>query len=225
MMETKFNTGLRTKDVDTTRRTIVQAFTRYNVVDHDGDIGCKGMFQNSWNTKFSRIKHLLNHDPNRPLGKIEKMWEDDSYAYMKSRIGNHALGEDFLKMAESGLITEASYGFRGAKRQRTPGGKKLLEVDLWEISSLTAWGANQFSPLLSIDEAKSRLKALEGFCGRSRISEETGQMLELEMKSLRTFVSGTPATGSSLSPDSVQRILAEIQRQTNRMKNDPWLLL
>lgn len=196
---------LAIKDVDMGARTVVQAFTRYNVVDSDGDIGRKGMFNASWaDHNMSRIKHLLNHDTTKPIGKVEKMWEDEDYAYGKSKIGTHALGEDFIKMADSGLITEASYGYKVMKERKGKEANELLEVKLWEWSSLTAWGANQYTPIISLtkglnkaeqeDKVSSRIKALEKFCKNTTATDETIELLLLEIKQLQQLFIQTKDT-------------------------------
>jgi HK97 family phage prohead protease len=192
------------KDVDLSSRTVVQAYTRYNVVDSDGDIGRKGMFNKTWSENMSRIKHLLNHDTTKPLGKPEQLWEDTEYAYGKSKIGTHALGDDFIKMADSGLITEASYGYRTMKENKSKEGNELLEVKMWEWSSLTAWGANQYTPIISLtkglskieqaDKITTRIKALEKFCRNSTATDETIELLLLELKQLQQLFIDTKDT-------------------------------
>lgn len=182
------------KDVDTKGRQMIGAFTRYNVLDSDGDLGKKGMFSKTWKENFSRIKHLLNHDVNKPVGKISELWDDDNYAYYKSTVGTHALGDDVLKMAESGLLTEHSYGYQVTKNNSTKAGNELLEVKQWELSNLTGWGANEYSPLLSftkdsgnnnlVEKIQKRQKSLESFCRNATATDETIQLLLNEYKDL-----------------------------------------
>lgn len=160
------------KDVDKKGRQMIGAFTRYNVKDSDEDIGKKGMFTKTWSENFARIKHLLNHDITKPVGKIQKLWDDDDYAYYESKVGTHKLGDDVLDMAESGLLTEHSYGYNVIQSKDTKEGRELLELKQWELSNLTGWGANEYSPLISFTKEKAdyisklekRAKALETFC-------------------------------------------------------------
>lgn len=207
---------LAVKDVDMNSRTVVQAFTRYNVKDADGDIGRKGMFQKTWVENMSRVKHLLNHDTTKPLGKVEKMWEDNEYAYGQSKIGTHTLGDDFIKMAESGLITEASYGYQRTKENKIAEGNELLEVKLWEWSSLTAWGANQYTNIISLtkshtkteqsDKVASRIKSLEKFCRNTTASDETIELLLLEIKQLHQLfveINKEPEVKSTPEPEVI----------------------
>lgn len=182
------------KDVDKGSRTMIGAFTKYNVIDSDGDIGRKGMFNKTWKENFSRIKHLLNHDVTKPVGKVKRLWEDDEFAYYESTVGTHKLGEDVLDMAQSGLLTEHSYGYNVMEEQKTKAGNELIQVKQWEFSNLTGWGANQYSPLLSfskdadskslIQKLETRAKALESYCKSATASDETIELLLLEIKQL-----------------------------------------
>jgi len=220
------------KDVDMGSRTLVQAYTRYNVKDSDNDLGRKGMFDRTWSENFHRIKHLLNHDVTQPLGKIEKLWDDDEYAYYKSKIGTHNLGNDFLKMAESGLITEASYGYKVIREQKSAEGNNLLEVKLWEVSALTHWGANEYTPIVSLSKAmtkedreqkiKSRIKALEAFCRNTDATDDTIQLLLLEIKQLGQYLldatTTTPAAVKAPEPETGYKAEDLLQLNTTLLK-------
>jgi HK97 family phage prohead protease len=222
------------KDVDMNSRTIVQAYTKYDVVDSDNDRGRKGMFNKTWGENFSRIKHLLNHDTTKPLGKVEKMWDDNEYAYGQSKIGTHSLGEDFIKMADSGLITEASYGYKVIKEQKLKDGtNELLEVKMWEWSSLTAWGANQYTPIISLtkdltkaeqeDKIASRIKALERFCKTTTATDETIQLLLLELKQLQQlFIDNQKATEPDVTTQPETKddeLLSALKQYANNLKS------
>lgn len=190
-----FVAPIEIKDVDAGSKTIIQAYTKYNVVDADGDIGRKGMFTKTWSDNFSRIKWLQNHDVTKPLGKIEELYDDNDYAYFKAGVGSHFLGTDFIKMAESGLITEASYGYQTKRQNKTAEGNELLEVKLWEVSSLTHWGSNQHTQIVSlsksltkeeqVDKISNRIKSLEKFCRNTTATDETIELLLLEIKQLQ----------------------------------------
>ena len=185
------------KDINTNSRTIVAQFSSYGNVDADGDIATQGMFTKSINENFRRIKHLMNHDITEPLGVPVRIWDDADGAYIESKIGTHEDGNDFLEMATSGLISEHSFGYQVVKQESTAQGNRLLEVKLWEVSSLTAWGANPMTPLLSVvkgtlkgdvfEKVLQRQKKLEKFVKSATIKEETIELLLLEIKQLQSF--------------------------------------
>lgn len=188
------------KDVDAKKGIVTGYFSSFNVKDSDGDIIRPGAFKNSINEWFpkGRIKHLMNHNPSMPLGKLTALKEDDFGLYYESQIGTHTLGQDFIKMVESDLIKEHSIGFNVRNKKKSADGNELLDIILYEGSSLTAWGANEFTPMVgmkSATDAADRLKALEKFVKRSDASDETIELLLIEIKQLNQVIAdmtGTP---------------------------------
>ena len=185
-------------------------FSRFGNVDSDGDIIKAGAFtktvkEQGPNSAQPRIKHLMNHNPSMPLGKLLSLKEDSSGLVYESQVGSHALGQDFIKMVESGLITEHSIGYKTIKRnqlqdysgyQRNPskGMFEITEAKLFEGSSLTAWGANPLTPLtglknaVNIDNIISQQTAIEKFCKDSTATDETIEMLLLHSKQLSQYI-------------------------------------
>jgi len=104
------------KDVDSKKGEVSGYFSAFGMVDSDGDIMMPGAFKRSiqdWGPEAKgRVKHLLNHDPSQPLGKILELKEDGYGLFYRSQVGSHRLGQDFIKMVESDLIGEHSIGFR-----------------------------------------------------------------------------------------------------------------
>lgn len=200
------------KEVDKKSRVMIGAFTKYNVIDSDGDIGKKGMFNKTWSENFGRIKHLLNHDVTKPVGKVKRLWEDDEYAYYESQVGTHKGGEDVLDMAESGLLTEHSYGYNTVRQEKSKEGNLLLEVKQWEFSNLTGWGANQYTPILSfskeqdkqdlLQKLSERSKALEKFCRNTNASDDTIELLLLEIKQLQQYIIDLSTKSSTHAADN-----------------------
>lgn len=212
-----FIESFEVKDIDKKSGLLTQAYTRYNVVDSDEDRGRKGMFTKTWKENFSRIRHLLNHNVDKAVGNPVKFWEDDEYAYYQSQIGTHDLGRDFAEMVDSNLIKEASYGYTVIKSNKLKDGtNELLEVKLWEVSSLTGWGANQYTPITSftksMDKAafiKTHLEkyaALDRFLYTSKATDATLQELEIEKKNMeqqliQLFSTPAEEQSSSLEPE------------------------
>jgi len=185
-------------------------FSRFGNVDSDGDIIKAGAFaktvkEQGPNSAQPRIKHLMNHNPSMPLGKLLSLKEDSTGLVYESQVGSHALGQDFIKMVESGLITEHSIGYKTIKRnqlqdysgyQRNPskGMFEITEAKLFEGSSLTAWGANPLTPLtglknaVNIDNIISQQIAIEKFCKDSTATDETIEMLLLHSKQLSQYI-------------------------------------
>lgn len=202
-------TGLSIKDVDGKQGIVTGYFSAFNNVDSDGDIIRKGAFaktiqENGPKSAKPRIKHLMNHDTSMPLGLLTDLKEDDYGLAYESKVGSHTLGQDYIKMIESGLITEHSIGFRTIKRNQlqdyegymknpTKGWFELTELKLWEGSSLTAWGANMNTPLTGMkseEKVNAVNKRIDLLCKAIRsgtFSDETFDLLEIELRQLQQF--------------------------------------
>ena len=199
------------KDVDGKKGIVTGYFAKFDNVDADGDIIRKGAFTKSIletgpASTQPRIKHLLNHNTNQPLGVLVTLSEDSFGLNYESQIGSHALGQDFIKMVESDLITEHSIGYQVMKfnqiqdyqdymKNPAVGMCELTDLKLWEGSSLTAWGANQQTPLTGLKSAKEDLQALvnrqknlEKFCRNSTATDETIELLLIECKQLTQLI-------------------------------------
>lgn len=149
------------KDMDVRLGIVTGYAASFNTLDSDGDIIMPGAFTKSIrdsgpSSVQPRIKYLLNHNTSQPLGVPEVLKEDGTGLYYEAKVGTHTLGVDFLKMVDSGLITEHSIGFSTIKKQSNKDGTtNLTELKLWEFSSLTAWGANQYTPLVGVKSAQA----------------------------------------------------------------------
>ena len=207
--------NLQLKNVDTKEGIVSGYFSSFGNKDSDGDIMIQGAFARSINnngpgSQAPRIKHLQNHNPSQPLGVLIELKEDAVGLAYTSKIGSHTLGRDFLKMAESGLITEHSIGFQILKweKDEEQEATKLTEVKLWEGSSLTAWGANPLTPLTEmkgvsdIESLDLRIKAIETFCKNTDASDETIQALLLQIKQMQQMLINATPPAKAQAPDS-----------------------
>lgn len=221
------------KDADVKKGIVTGYFAHFDSVDGDGDVIRKGAFTKTLQeagpaSSRPRIKHLLNHDTNKTLGKILHLEEDPTGLYYESQIGTHALGSDFVKMIESGLITEHSIGFKTVNKKSAkgiPGAKwELTEIKLWEGSSLTAWGANPNTPYTGLKSYEKASKAAQRFELLSKamrdgsFTDETYELLEIEIKQLQQlFIELSKATEpeepSTLPDEEKNKQLVEAMKQ------------
>lgn len=194
MMYNYKSLGMEVKDVDAKKGIVSGYFSAFGMVDSDGDIMMPGAFKRSiqdWGPEGKgRIKHLLNHDPSKPLGKIMELDEDNYGLKYTSQIGTHSLGKDFVKMVESGLIAEHSIGFKILREQKSGDANQIHEVMLFEGSSLTAWGANENTPMIgmknmgTIDDIQAQIKSFEKFIRDSDVTDETIDLCLIKVKQL-----------------------------------------
>lgn len=155
------------KDMDAKQGIVTGYAASFGTLDADRDIIMPGAFSKTIKEQGPqstqpRIKHLLNHNTSQPLGLPQVLKEDTKGLYYESKIGTNAIAADFLKMVDSGLITEHSIGFNTIRKTITnPDADwrdqttQIHEVKLYEFSSLTAWGANQYTPLIGVKSIKS----------------------------------------------------------------------
>jgi HK97 family phage prohead protease len=196
---------LSIKDIDGRKGIVTGYFANFDSIDSDGDIIKKGAFVKSISeqgplSSKPRVKHLLNHDPSQPLGLLKELKEDNFGLYYESQLGTHDLGVDFVKMVDSGLITEHSIGYRTIKyNQIKPWAdwkegeamRELTELKLYEGSSLTAWGANKNTPLTGMkseqkaDAMVKRMDLIIKAIRNGTLTDETCDMLEIELKQIQ----------------------------------------
>jgi HK97 family phage prohead protease len=192
------------KDVDSKKGEVSGYFSAFGMVDSDGDIMMPGAFKRSiqdWGPEAKgRVKHLLNHDPSQPLGRIIELKEDNYGLYYRSQVGTHRLGQDFIKMVESGLIGEHSIGFRTLREQKGGEANEIYEVMLFEGSSLTAWGANEYTPILGIKsleectKIQEQIKTFEKFIRNSDVTDETIELCLIKVRQLAQAIEKASST-------------------------------
>lgn len=228
------------KDVDGKKGIVTGYFSAFDNVDASGDIIKKGAFAQSIvetgpSSSQPRIKHLLNHDVSQPVGKITSLTEDSYGLQYESQVGTHSLGQDFVKMIESGLVTEHSIGYEVMKRNqlqdysdymKSPslGWYELTNIKLWEGSSLTGWGVNQKTPLTgmksqNIDQIQKRLKGLEKFCRNTDATDELIDLLLIECKQLTQLIIENTVEEEKATPEPGIIKVSEISAYAEALTN------
>jgi HK97 family phage prohead protease len=220
---------LEVKDIDAKQGIITGYFSAFGNVDSDGDIMMPGAFKRSiedWGPNGKgRIKHLMNHDPSQPLGKILELKEDGYGLYYRSQIGKHRLGQDFIKMVESDLIKEHSIGFRTLREQKSDVANEIHEVMLFEGSSLTAWGANEATPIInmksitSVEELKETIRNFEKFIRHSDVTDETIDLCLIKVRQLAQMVEMMNSTKVTTVEPTQQKESVPVESFINIIKN------
>lgn len=113
----------------------------FSIPDGAGDIVSPGAFQNSIRKRgLGRIRMLYQHLAHEPIGVWEEMREDDQGLYVRGRlITDTQRGRDVAALLREGALNGLSIGFRTlrARRDGARGLRKLLDVELWEVSVVT----------------------------------------------------------------------------------------
>lgn len=123
--------------------------------------------------------------------------------YYESQLGTHSLGVDFVKMVESGLVTEHSIGFSAIKYNQLkpwselkPGRqpRELTDLKLYEGSSLTTLGGKYEYPLLGMKneqklaKVNDRIDLLVKSLRNGTFTDDTFDLLEIELKQMQQFI-------------------------------------
>jgi HK97 family phage prohead protease len=185
------------KDVDVKTGTVTGYFSIFGNVDSDGDMIMPGAFKRSLDNNYRRHKHLYQHDPLQLLSGTKKgnlsLKEDTKGLYFESKVTETSYGKDVILLYESGALDEHSIGYEVKKQQKASSYNELIELKLWEGSSVT-WGANE---LAIVDQVKSMssieiqkkydifLKELKN--GKYE-TEEMFELLELYCKQLQQHI-------------------------------------
>ena len=198
------------KDVDVKLGIVTGYFSKFGNIDSDGDIIQKGAYTKTISESFQRIKHLLDHDRTKAVGVLQVLKEDDFGLYYESKAGRHTLGQDFLLMAEDGIISEHSVGIYPIKQAKGEGGSNVItEVRMLEGSSLQTWGANEHTPLTGIKSDKDIIQLLDAIqkaLSNGNYSDETFMEIEKKYKSLQFTLADRTVTSAD-KMDSLSQFL------------------
>ena len=113
----------------------------FGVEDQGRDVVMPGAFRASLARRPARdVRLLFQHDPAQPLGVWDEIAEDPRGLYVRGRlIEEVARAREVLALIRAGALDGLSIGFHAKKvsRDARTGQRRLLEVDLWEISIVT----------------------------------------------------------------------------------------
>lgn len=195
-------------DVDDKSRVVKNVLSRTEMVDSDNDIITKSAY-NKTISEFgpqgaNLIYHLIDHKHGltTTLGKFSELYMEGDQLVGVTKIDKTTLGNDTLEQYKAGTISQHSVGFDTIKQDKSNGnGPQIIrEVKLYEGSAVL-WGANDQTPNLSVGKSlktmtmeqkqtfsETTFKRLDCFIKlfkNGKISDETGFMLEFQIKQIR----------------------------------------
>ena len=111
----------------------------FDVPDQSGDEVAPGAFAAALTRRGTRIKLLWQHDPAQPIGVWDTVREDGHGLHVRGRLlPDVRAGAEAIALLRAGAIDGLSIGFQTIRSARLPDGRRrLLEVELWEISLVT----------------------------------------------------------------------------------------
>lgn len=110
--------------------------------DGGGDIVVPGAYAASLERLAAaggRVRMLWQHDPAQPIGVWDDVREDGRGLWVKGRLLTEvARAREAGALVEAGAVDGLSIGYRTIRAEKVPGGgRKLVELDLWEVSLVT----------------------------------------------------------------------------------------
>jgi hypothetical protein len=137
--------GVRLVDLDTAHAGLDGTFEGYASLfgrtDLGGDTVVPGAFRKSLAERGAAgIRMLFQHDPAMPIGVWLAIHEDARGLYCRGRLATEAAkAREVLALMRAGAVDGLSIGFRTVRAERDGRrpGRRLAEIDLWEISVVT----------------------------------------------------------------------------------------
>jgi HK97 family phage prohead protease len=158
----------------------------FGVADGGGDIVIAGAFARSLaRRRASGVKMLWQHDAAEPIGIWTSIVEDAKGLKVAGQLDlSVARGREALSLLGSGAVDGLSIGFRTkrATTEKASGLRRLLEIDLWEISIVTF-------PMLADARVsavkRDRAPRMRESCLLRRKAQEAALRFQLKLQSLR----------------------------------------
>lgn len=146
---------------------VVQFYANvFSNLDTDRDISLPGSFAKTLVENSKRLRHFKFHDRRLMPGVIREAVEDQIGLKITSGLLlNTVLGretyEEYKALAEAGKQMEHSVGVNAIKYEITDPDdwdkrvRTVSEWKLWEVSTLTAWGANEGALTVSVKDLEN----------------------------------------------------------------------
>lgn len=114
----------------------------FGVADQGADVVEPGAFARSLKRLSDArcsVKMLWQHDPNSPVGVWDSVVEDSIGLSVRGRLLTEVTqGAEAAALLAFGAIDGLSIGYRTVRSEKVKGGgRRLIELDLWEVSLVT----------------------------------------------------------------------------------------
>ncbi|MEM8596484.1 MAG: HK97 family phage prohead protease [Pseudomonadota bacterium] len=117
--------------------------SRFGEADRNGDVVAPGAFHASLGALAKarrRLAFLWQHDTKRPIGVWDRVIEDATGLWVEGGLlPEVATGAEARALVAAGALDGLSIGYRVKRAEKNRGGpgRRLLELDLWEVSLVT----------------------------------------------------------------------------------------
>lgn len=213
---------LQTKTNEVTNDGIVTvAVNGIGIEDAQHDISMPGSFKNTLKNNIGRMRWLYNHDMTQLLGVPISGEETSEDLIMTGKINTKKqLGRDVLSdyelYAENNRTLEHSIGVQ-AVRRNAANKKEVLEWNMMEYSTLSCWGANPHTRLVSIKSDRQQIEERAAFIRKALrhhgYSDERLAKYDMELNNLLKSLDGQtivkcPRCGHEFAYDDCDEVTA-----------------
>jgi len=209
---------------DLTDKGVVSFYANaYNLVDSDYDVSMPGSFKKTLKDNGSRLRHFKYHDTRLMPGVIIEAKEDQigllitSQLILETQLGRDTY-EEYKALANAGKQMEHSVGVNAVKYERDEkaGIRNVSEWKLWEVSTLTAWGANPAALAQNIkemdpDDIQTEICFLRGLLNIKSYDDLKLEEIEKQIN----YLDKVKAVLGAVSPHSESNTLAEWKLMLN----------
>ena len=111
--------------------------------DRGGDVVRPGAFERSLKRGFASVPLLWQHEPSRPIGRVEYLKEDRRGLRVIARLSDGRAGREAAALLKEQAVRGLSFGYRvrAASGPSTGSGqgslRELTDLDLVEVSLVT----------------------------------------------------------------------------------------
>jgi len=205
-MKFQVKSNYEIKDADEKTGIVTGYASIFGNIDSDKEIVVAGAFaktlaERGVESAKPRIKHLWQHDSWQPIAIPKVLKEDEKGLYFESVFGKDSFSQDKLQQHIDKIITELSIGYNVIKHEDVNDGdgnfeyRKLLELKLWEYSSVT-WGANSLTEVISakgemadiMANLNKRMDALNRGLKNGKYTDETCEQFEAEIAKIQAII-------------------------------------
>ena len=137
----------------------------FGETDLGGDVVAPGAFRASLRKRGPQgVRMLFQHDPGQPIGTWLDIAEDAKGLRVVGKLNaDVARARELAALIRDGALDGLSIGYKTIRATRAPGGaRKLLALDLWEISLVTF-------PMLPGARVGAKLHAAKSFQNTQKI--------------------------------------------------------
>ncbi len=153
---------LKAAEAEDGTRTIEGLGSVFGNTDSYGEIVMPGAFAESIAKRKPAM--LWQHRSDMPIGVWDEVEETKKGLRLKGRILTTQAGNDAYLLAKEGALSGLAIGFSTIRDERDPkkGVRKLLEVDLFEVSLVT-FPANEKAQITNVKSRPQTLREFETF--------------------------------------------------------------